>query len=168
MRAEKDSNDLELIAANPSQKPVFENLSQLYLHDMSTYFPDLTCEDGRFENRILDEAWQHPFLFRARGQIAGFALITTKCTIRDRDPCWYVAEFFVLRPFRRHGIGRAAMNALFARLQGAWEITWIDGNLPAARFWPRVIPLTERETFQIHDDGLDWTSVAFAAPVATA
>lgn len=157
------SDALEVVPAAKTDRPVFANLLQLYLYDMAPYFGTRVAANGRYDHEILDDAWELPYLFRARGEIAGFALITTRCTIRERGPCWYVAEFSVLRPFQGRGLGRAAFGALLARHPGDWEVTWFEGNTPAARFWPKAIPEAGRQTFHIRKHGLDWTSVAFVS-----
>lgn len=163
MSAQEDRDRLEVIAADAGRKPLFAHLLQFYLYDMARYFDTALEADGRYEaaDEILEDAWDHPYLFTLAGEIAGFALLTRDCTIRDRGPCWYVAEFCVLAPYRRRGVGCAAMAALYDRHPGDWEITWFDGNAPAAGFWPRAIPSQGAETYRIRKFDLDWTSVAF-------
>jgi predicted acetyltransferase len=50
-----------------------------------------------------------------------------------------MSEFFVLRGHRGRGIGRRAVFALFDRFPGVWEISELPRNVPAIRFWRRVI-----------------------------
>ncbi len=64
------------------------------------------------------------------------------------DSQYSVAEFFILRKYRRRGIGRQVAVDLFDRFRGRWEISKLPTNLPALRFWSNVIKvyLTENYT----------------------
>ncbi|MBS8225478.1 GNAT family N-acetyltransferase [Vannielia litorea] len=153
---------LEVRPATEADRPVIANLLQFYLYDMAEWFGTETNAAGRYEHEILDEVWAHPYLFSLGKMPVGFALLTRTCTIRPRSPCWYIAEFGVLRPYWRRGIGRRALGRLFAAHPGEWEITWYDENRPAAAFWPRVIPQDGREQHRLSVHGIRWTSVAFS------
>ena len=50
-----------------------------------------------------------------------------------------MAEFFVMRKYRRQGVGRTAACAVFDRFTGAWEIRQRQDNLDATAFWRRTI-----------------------------
>ncbi len=50
-----------------------------------------------------------------------------------------VAEFFVARPYRRSGIGRAAARRLIASRPGPWQITQRETNTAAIAFWHSVL-----------------------------
>lgn len=68
------------------------------------------------------------------GRPAGFALV------RLTDPT-ELAEFFVLRKYRRGGIGTAAAREVIARHPGRWAVGQIAANAPATAFWRRAIPV---------------------------
>ncbi len=155
------AGEFKVIPAGEAARPVIANLLQLYLYDMAPYFGARLNAAGRYDHDILEEAWAHPYLFTLEGAPAGFALITRECTIRERSPCWYVAEFGILRPYQGRGLGRRAFQALLEANPGDWEVTWYDGNRPASAFWPRVIPQAGREERRLQVNGMDWTTVAF-------
>lgn len=50
-----------------------------------------------------------------------------------------VAEFCVLPPWRRIGVGLAAAKAAFALTSGVWELQVYRATAPALAFWPRAI-----------------------------
>ncbi len=50
-----------------------------------------------------------------------------------------VAEFFVVRRHRRHGIGRDAARQMFRRHPGEWLLAFDHANSEAAQFWPSVV-----------------------------
>lgn len=72
-----------------------------------------------------------------------------------------LSEFFVLRTFRRAGVGRRAAFALFDRLPGIWDIRELPRNSPAIAFWRAIITeyaagqyeetMTREEVRQIFD-----------------
>ena len=161
MNSKSEPYDFELVAAEAADKPVFENLIQFYLYDMAAQSPFPVNSNGRYAYDMLDRFWEHPYLFRLNGDLAGFGLVIKDCPIRDRSPCWFLAEFCVLRPYQRLGLGTIALGAILDRHPGQWEIAWINSNMPAAEFWPSAIPALDRQEQQVHFDGMDWTSLSF-------
>ena len=139
--------DLAIDIATAAERPVLENLVQLYIHDFSELFAgtprgDLS-DDGRYRVDIpLDRWWQAadhiPLLLRLDGRLAGFALLNAAphgIAPVDHN----VAEFFVVRKYRRAGLGTAAAHALFSRYPGRWEAAVMRGNSAARGFWERCI-----------------------------
>ncbi len=139
---------VELIPIRKNQLHVLRNLYQLYCYDFSEYFadddPEQINEDGLFEDRNLDlrRFAGHPgywgYLGRMDGRLAGFALVSDQVHRRN-GPGRYVNEFFVLRRYRRRGVGRAMAHLMFDTFRGYWEVTEIAANIPAQMFWRRVI-----------------------------
>jgi nucleoside triphosphatase len=132
---------VEVIAAEPSDQQVLANLLQLYLYDLSEFDAAQPGLDGRYGYSYLESYWtepgRHPFLVRVKGQTAGFVLV---CTVSaGADPLHSVAEFFVLRSYRRRGVGRAVAQRIFERFPGRWQVKQHAANLPAQAFWRRVI-----------------------------
>src|SRR5262249_11253970 len=83
-----------------------------------------------------DASERFPFLIRADGRLAGFALVRRI----DTNPATYdMGEFFVLRRYRRTGIGGTAARELFDRFAGAWQVRELPANMSAQAFWRRVI-----------------------------
>jgi len=116
-------------------------LLELYLYDFTEFLPHELNEHGEFGYRYLDHYWatdegetRLPFLIRANGKLAGFALVR-----RVGDRPWKMAEFFVLRMYRRAGVGSEAARAVFEKCPGAWEVHEVAANTPAQAFWRRAI-----------------------------
>lgn len=123
---------------------VLGNLFELYLHDMSETFPLELGADGRFGYERLPtffaEPERHfPFWIRCGGALAGFALAMRGSPATDDPTHLDVAEFFVLRRYRRTGVGREAAFALFDRLRGHWVVRVSTGNARGSAFWPGVV-----------------------------
>ena len=62
-----------------------------------------------------------------------------------------MAEFFVMRKYRRGGVGTEAARGLFARFPGAWQVRQMRFNPQATVFWRRAIPVPFED--DENDDG---------------
>ena len=139
-----DPHEVELEAAMPADAALLANLLELYIHDLSETFPLALGADGRFGYPRLASYWSEPgrrfpFLIRCGAEVAGFALATRGSPVTSDPDVLDVAEFFVLRRYRRSGVGRLAALALWQRLPGAWIVRVSEGNREALPFWSRVI-----------------------------
>lgn len=153
--------DLQVVAATDAQRPVVERLIQLYLHDMTEFNPFPIGANGLYEYGMLDRFWQHPFLLYSGGEIAGFALVVEQCPITAASPCWFLAEFFVLRPYRRLGLATSACLRLFEDHPGLWHVGVIERNEAAVAFWQKFFDPFETKTSQQRYDGEHWLIYEF-------
>ncbi|MGC4107344.1 MAG: GNAT family N-acetyltransferase [Thermomicrobiales bacterium] len=133
--------DIDIVPAELHDKPVIANLMQLYLYDFSEATGWTVNAHGIYDYRYLDHYWtedgRFPFVIRVDGKLAGFAFIRT---IETGDgPEHHLAEFFVMRAFRRSGVGTTVACQIFDRFPGRWEVAQIEQNVDAQRFWRRVI-----------------------------
>ena len=128
---------IEVIPASPDQEPILANLLELYAHDFSEFYDIGLGSDGKFGYPHLPlywtEAGRHPFLIKVDGQLAGLALV------KRTETGWDMAEFFVVRGHRRHGIGTDAAHAVWRRFPGLWEVRVMESNRKALPFWERAI-----------------------------
>jgi predicted acetyltransferase len=152
---------LEAREVTDSERPTVERLIQLYLYDMASEHPWPLEPDGRYAYDFLDRFWQHPYLLYADGNLAGFALVIRGCPITGREDCWFMAEFFVLRPYRRQGLGAEAARQLFATHRGAWHVAVLGSNQPALAFWGRALSAYQPAVAPTEFDGDYWLVHAF-------
>src|SRR5262245_43643077 len=96
---------IDLGRASNADAPILANLFQYYVHDMSEFVTMDLGPDGRYALAPLDaywsESWRHPHLVRVDGNLAGFALVHQRSRITKDETTWDMAEFFVMRRFRR-------------------------------------------------------------------
>ncbi len=134
---------VEVIPADADQAPIVANLFQLYAHDFSEFADVPIGPDGRFAYPPLPLYWREPhrfpFLIKAGGELAGFALVQRGSQLTGAADVWDVAEFFVLRAWRRHGVGAKAADALWRRMPGLWEVRVGERNTGAQGFWQRAV-----------------------------
>ncbi|MFO7168719.1 MAG: GNAT family N-acetyltransferase [Chloroflexota bacterium] len=133
---------IELLPSTAAERPILENLLQLYLYDLCDFGGELPDERGRFSYPELSHFWtdpgSHPFLIRVDGRLAGFARVSNVSRIHTPFEGHSVAEFFVLRGCRRNGVGTWAATRLFDLFPGRWEIATPASNVPAIAFWRSV------------------------------
>ena len=116
-----DPMSLQVEPAALADKTIIRRLLELYFYDATEFTGGDLNPHGEFGYRYLDHYWSNdvpparfPFLFRVDGQIAGFAFV------RISENIYSMAEFFILRKYRRSGLGTAAALDLFARFPGSW------------------------------------------------
>jgi predicted acetyltransferase len=141
------SSILEIVEAGLEEKPIVGRLVQLYLHDFSELasigspYGDVDA-DGRFTMENFDSYWREKgrcaLLFRVDGELAGFALLNP-WSPSGRGTDRSIAEYFVMRKYRRAGIGRQAARQILGRYRGIWEINIAHYNAPAQTFWRRAM-----------------------------
>lgn len=134
---------VELIPAQQQDEPVLDRLLELYSHDLSDLANLHIGDDGRFGYAYLPRYWsettRHPYLVRAAGELAGFAFVRLGSELTDDPTVWDMAEFFVLRRHRRHGVGVRTAHALWERHPGRWEVRVMERNAAALAFWQRAV-----------------------------
>ena len=137
------ADGVEVIPASPEQEPVLANLLELYAHDFSEFIDLKLGPEGRFGYEHLPSYWRepgrHPFLVKAGGHLAGFALVRRGSEVSDDADVWDVAEFFVVRGFRRLGVGTKAAHAVWRMFPGRWEVRVMNRNRKAKEFWARAV-----------------------------
>lgn len=158
--------EVDIRLASVDQRPAVERLIQLYLYDMASEHPWPIGPDGAYGYDFLDRFWQHPYLIYAEGALAGFALVIRGCPITGRADCWFMAEFFVLRPYRRQGLGRTALAEALRRHPGDWHVTVIQSNAPALSFWQAALAAFRPTISPAHHDGEEWQVMALQARVS--
>lgn len=143
---------------------------ELYIHDISDVFPDVEVgSDGHFGYPTLPLYFSEPenrwaFLIASGRHIAGFALVTRGSPATDDPEVLDVAEFFVLRRFRRGGVGRRAASLLWQTIPGKWTVRVSERNVGAVGFWSRVVDeftaLTAAESTMLRG-GTTWRVFSF-------
>lgn len=138
------SEAVSLERATPDMAPLLRNLLELYIHDLSEVFPVEIGPDGRFGYEKLPLYWaepavRHAFLIKCGLRVAGFALATRGSPATEDPADLDVAEFFVLRGYRRSGVGRQAAFELWDSLPGQWVVRVSEANRGGLPFWGEVV-----------------------------
>jgi predicted acetyltransferase len=135
--------DVRLEEAGPEAVLVLRRLMQLYLYDLGSLDGWDVSAEGLYGNaERIERLWTEPgrrcFLITVGGALAGFALIHDRAEMAGPGT-HEISEFFVLRKYRRRGVGARVATALFDMAPGPWEISQLASNLPAQAFWRAVV-----------------------------
>ena len=117
-----------------------------YTRELDAYAPaaEPPFDVDRYVAAVRDDMEGRDLLWIvADGARAGFAVVRTLPDWPDeRRMVATIAEFYVTPPFRRRGVGRAAVEALLAdhRRRGTYEVEAgiLRDNHPARAFWERM------------------------------
>ena len=133
--------DLAISKIGPESDVLLRNLSGHYCHDMSEWFDLDVGADGRYSYDTAS-VWTKgydAYLAKVGDSIAGFALIGSGGEWLDDVDAHDVHEFFILRRFRRRGVGRSMATLLWNEYPGEWLVRVVEANAPAVTFWRGAI-----------------------------
>ena len=159
---------VEVTLAAREDEPILANLLELYIHDFSEFHELDIGADGRFGYSSLPLYWsvrgRYPFLVRIDGKLAGLALVKKGGGVSGNAEAWDMAEFFILRGYRRRGVGMQTAHEVWKRFRGPWEVRVMESNVPALHFWRRAISTFRGEGIQpvdVERDGKSWKVFLF-------
>lgn len=90
--------------------------------------------------RWFADSKSHTLLVLKASQPVGFAMVAPGQNWAGRPSIDYrMAEFFVTGTYRRLGIGQGAVQLIFDRFAGRWEVMEYMRNPGAVAFWRRVV-----------------------------
>jgi predicted acetyltransferase len=134
--------DFSLLDAERSDRAVLRRLMELYRYDFSEFDQSDLSRHGEYGYCYLDHYWtepgRYPFLLQVAGNWAGFAMV------REIPP-YDMTEFFVMRKYRRRGVGRWMAAEVLARFPGRWQVRQQLSNPAATAFWRTAIPYPHGE-----------------------
>ncbi len=109
--------NFKLIKASSEYKDVFKNLMQFYYYDFSEYLKYDVEIDGLFpQYPNLEDYWENennkfPYIVKMEANYVGFVLV--RCINTEEQNYFSIGEFFILRKYRRQGIGKAIAIKIF-------------------------------------------------------
>lgn len=121
----------------PESDVLLRNLFEHYCHDMSEWFEHDTGADGRYSYDTAS-VWEQEYdvyLAKVGDSIAGFALIGSGGEWLGDIGAHDVHEFFIMRKFRRRGVGGNMATFLWNEHPGEWLVRVLEANAPAVNFW---------------------------------
>ncbi|MBQ0960937.1 GNAT family N-acetyltransferase [Ideonella sp. 4Y11] len=127
-------------AAAAGDFPAVQQMLELYQYELSDLWPQDLDAQGRYGYDLRRHLRAQRFFAHVvwhQGVYAGCALVAPAAVTRT-EGCW-MEQFFVLKRYRRCGVGRALAQHVFAAHPGPWEVGQMPGNAAALAFWRRVI-----------------------------
>jgi predicted acetyltransferase len=135
--------NFELIRASYEYKDIIRNLMQFYIYDFSEFVNCDVEENGLYgAYPYLEDYWteanhRFPYVIKQDDKYAGFVLVRF---IESEERNYFsIAEFFIMKKYRKAGIGKSVAKQIFNLHKGQWEVYQIESNKPAQIFWSKVI-----------------------------
>ncbi|MCK6206458.1 GNAT family N-acetyltransferase [Bacillus infantis] len=142
--------EYEIIKAGAEHEEALQNLLQFYIYDFSEFIDAYVEENGRFSEYPLSSYWTEeghfPYIIKLDERYAGFVLVT------EDSQSLSINEFFILKKYRREGLGKQVAKDIFGLHKGRWEIFQIEKNKPAQGFWRCVIDEYTNGEFMERED----------------
>jgi predicted acetyltransferase len=89
--------------------------------------------------RWFGDDGSYPLVIMKNDRPVGFAVVSKPVPLQRGRIDFRMAEFFVAANQRRLGIGREAVQLIFKRFAGRWEVTETQSNRNAIAFWRSVV-----------------------------
>ena len=113
--------DIEMVEAGEDMKSVVLNLGLYYIYDFSETLGFRCPDSGLFGTGCFEQYWSEPdrwpFLVKVDGELAGFVFVGPDGTQAESQ--YDVGEFFVLRKFRKRGVGQRGWRSTSSTVSGA-------------------------------------------------
>ncbi|SDO69723.1 GNAT family N-acetyltransferase [Pseudomonas jinjuensis] len=137
------ATSIELLPTGPEHIGLIRNLYQFYAYESSDWEQEDVEIDGRFyiHEEHLARYWQEPHwsasLILVDGFIAGFLLVE-RSELPGIDAL-ELADLFVLKKYRRRGIGRAVARQTLLGGESDWLVRFYRQDETALAFWRAVL-----------------------------
>ncbi|MNM91945.1 hypothetical protein D3C76_63160 [compost metagenome] len=133
--------DVRIATILPSQKALFFNLFNLYLHDLSAFTGEEPGDDGRFDLAntylYLEREELHPYFIYCSGKVAGFLLVCAPPFVPEEID-FTVQEMFILHKYRGQKTAEKAVSEILRRLSGRIRVEQLQNNAIAVAFWKKI------------------------------
>lgn len=116
---------------------------QFYFYDFSEFVKCDVEDDGLYgAYPYLDQYWievkhRFPYVIKQDGKYVCFVLV--RFIESDKRNYFSIAEFFIMKKYRKEGIGKRVAKQIFDLHKGQWEVFQLESNKPAQIFWNKVI-----------------------------
>ncbi|MDQ0359345.1 GNAT family N-acetyltransferase [Breznakia pachnodae] len=140
----KKQSTIQLVKVASKNKSLLFNLMQLYLYDLSVYFNFKTNNNGiyeydHFEDYFTDTNYISYFIYNDN-ELIGFVLLNDYSPITNKhENIINVSEFFILKLYRKQGLGEITFQTLLDMHKGVWTIKPAAFSKEANAFWKTII-----------------------------
>lgn len=134
---------VEIERVKEEQREILAHLIELYEYDFSEYENSDVNSYGLYGYSYLDYYWteknRYAYFIKVDGKLAGFAMVCGYCYVSKDKETLFMAEFFVMKKYRKQGIGKYTAKEVLKKHPGKWELTVHPNNQISYRFWKGVI-----------------------------
>ena len=128
--------DIQVVSLKEKEKEKLGRLMQLYLHDLSQFFPitfnSKTCVYDYDLEKYFDG--NYAYFIKSEDDILGFILIDD-----NNNDNYEISEIFVLNNYKGKKIAENSVFKIFDKFKGDWVIKAVPLSPVAEKFWNKVI-----------------------------
>jgi predicted acetyltransferase len=151
------TENIDIRAARREDRPALQRMLELYQYELSDIWEQDLDAHGEY-GYALGRYWAadgcRAFVATVSGHYAGFALADGAVKIGSTG-IW-MDQFFILKKYRRSGLGAALARYVFQVLPGRWEVGQMPNNLAAQAFWRRVVSEHTKGVYAEHVIASGW------------
>ena len=130
--------NIELKKVKEEEYSKLENIFQLYLHELSAFFPapfnSETCKYEYDLKKYVNNDKNISFFIIEDNNIKGFLLLDIL-----ENNTYEISETFILNNYKKRNIGTTATIKLFDMYKGNWIVKAVPNSPVAERFWTKTI-----------------------------
>ncbi len=142
--------NVKINKVNYNDRKKLERLLQLYLHDLSLFFPipfnSEICEYEYDLNKYFED--NYAYFIQSEKDILGFILID-----HNAKDNYEISEMFVLNNYKRKKVGEKAVTKIFDKYKGNWTIKVVPSSPIAESFWKKVVNNYTKGNYRIEYTG---------------
>jgi len=142
--------NLEIKKVELTEREKLEKLLQLYLHDLSLYFPiPFNSDECKYEydlNKYFEN--DYAYFIESDHNILGFILIDD-----NGNKNYEISEMFVLNNYKGKKIGEQAVTKIFDMYKGNWVIKAVPSSPVAEAFWIKTVKNYTNDNFKLEHTG---------------
>lgn len=144
--------DVKIEKVKKEERNILERMLQLYLHDVSNYFPmDFDSKKGLYEydelDKYFDDSANIAYFIKNEEKILGFSLVD----ISDNENV--IQEMFTLNNYKGQNVGTKAAELIFDSKKGNWTVRSLPKSDKAENFWNKCIKKYTNDSFKITSVG---------------
>ena len=138
------TSKIQITPASIEQQSVIAQLYELYTYEMTDLADFDINDNGYYGYSDLPLYWttpnRYPYLIWVNNKLAGFVLIQQGSPIDNDNPdIWDISEFFIMRKFRKKGIGQFVAQSIWDSHPDSWQVRVWENNTTAHQFWNNAI-----------------------------
>lgn len=134
---------VEIVKVEEEQREILAHLIELYEYDFSEYENSDVNSYGLYGYSYLDYYWteekRYAYFIKVDGKLAGFVMVCGFCYVSQDNDTLFMSEFFVMKKYRKQGIGKKVAMEVLKMHPGKWELTVHPNNPISHKFWESVI-----------------------------
>jgi predicted acetyltransferase len=148
---------LECRLAGIAEQVVLARMLELYQYELSDIWDQDVDDAGEYGyalSRYWERAKHFPYVALVDGKYAGFALVDGEVKLPGGE--FWMDQFFVLKKYRRRGIGRGLARHVLLAHPGHWQIGQMPENVAAQKFWRSIVAEITEGNFEEHRIASGW------------